>query len=79
MADDTYSPEDDRPHVDSWVCGKCRKEFSRGHRVTTAYIFEKRGLNPNNLGNTGALLYAEFELVHVDCHDPFLKKGLRNA
>lgn len=79
MADDRYDSADDRPHVDSDICGKCRKKFERGHRLTQAYIFERRGVNPRNLGNTGTYLQAEFELIHVDCRDPFLKKGLKDA
>lgn len=79
MADDRYNPEDDRPHVDTHVCGKCRKPFERGHRMAQALIFERKGLNPHNLGNTGALVFEEFEFVHVDCHDPLLKKGLTNG
>ena len=72
----SYSPEDNHPHVDTDVCGKCRKPFDKGHRITHAFIFERAGLNPNNLGNKGAFLFEEFEFVHVDCNDPFLKKGL---
>ena len=76
MADDIFNSDDDRPHVDTNVCGKCRKEFKRGNRVGPAYIFEGKGINPLNLGNSGVHLFAEFELVHIDCNDPFLKKGL---
>ena len=70
-------PEDRVPHVDTHVCGKCRKEFKPGERVVNAYIFHSVGLNPLNLGNKGVLLQEEFEFVHVDCRDPLLKKGLK--
>lgn len=68
--------DDLRPHVNSEYCGKCRKKFEAGDRVTTAFIFAKRGVNPLNLGNTGVFLTEEFELVHIDCRDPQLKRGL---
>jgi len=79
MSDLYYHPEDDHPHVDTTVCGKCRKPFERGHRIAQALIFERRGVNPKNLGNTGVYLFADYEFVHVDCRDPYLKKGLFNA
>jgi hypothetical protein len=74
-----FIPDDLRPHVESDTCGRCRKKFQRGDRLTTAFIFDRRGLNPLNLGNTGAMLNEEFELVHIDCHDPLLKKGLSDV
>ena len=77
MANDKYAPEDDRPHVDTAVCGKCRFKIARGERVFVAHIFESSGVNPMDLGNRGVHLFEEFELVHVDCRDTFLKKGLR--
>lgn len=70
------SLDDTHPHVSSEICGKCRKAFQRGDRIVTAFIFDRRGLNPLNLGNSGVLLHEEFELVHVDCRDPSLTKGL---
>lgn len=76
MSDFQYVPEDDRPHVDTHICGRCRKPFGKGDRITQALIFDRRGLNPSNLGNTGAFLQEEFEFVHIDCRDPLLKKGL---
>jgi hypothetical protein len=74
-----YTHEDERPHVDPHICGKCRKPFVKGDRVTQAYIFSHRGVNPLNLGNTGAHLFEEYELVHIDCTDPLLKKGGHNG
>lgn len=68
--------EDCKPHVATHVCGKCRKPFEQGHRICSAHIFDRRGANPANLGNVGAFIFEEFEFVHIDCHDPFLKKGL---
>ena len=70
-------PEDRLPHVDTHICGKCRKPFEPGARVLNAYIFHSVGVNPLNLGNKGVLLHEDFELVHVDCRDPLLKKGLQ--
>jgi hypothetical protein len=69
--------EDSRPHVASDTCGRCRRKFERGHRVTTAYIFERAGVNPNDMLSLGAYLEAEFELVHIDCTDPLLVKGVK--
>ena len=76
MSDAKFVPEDRRPHVDTHVCGKCRKPLEEGHRVGAAHIFHRKGVNPLDLGNTGAMLYDEYELVHIDCHDPLLKKGI---
>lgn len=76
---DIYVPEDSHPHVDTSTCGKCRKPFARGHRIIQVLIFDRKGSNPRNLGSTGAFLFEEYEFVHVDCRDPFLKKGLSNA
>jgi len=71
-----YQPEDDNPHVDSDTCGKCRKKFERGHRVCVANIVAYVGPNPENLKESGCNIYPEYELVHIDCRDPFLKRGL---
>jgi len=72
----TFHPEDCSPHTDVRTCSRCRKKFEKGHRVIQVHIFESASLNPRNLGNTGAMLYEEFELMHADCHDPFLKRGV---
>lgn len=69
-------PEDLRPHVPSYICGKCRKPIEKGHRILTARIAEGKGHNPNNINETGLNIRDEFEIVHVDCTDPLLKKGL---
>ncbi len=64
------------PHVEGDTCGKCRKKFKQGHRLTQAHIFDRRDVNPQNLVEVGIMLFEQFELVHVDCRDPFLVKGL---
>ena len=79
MAEDKYAPEDDRPHVDTDVCGLCRKKVTKGHRVSVAHIIDRKGLNPLNLGQPGIFLKEEYEFVHINCHDPYLKKGLQGA
>jgi len=76
MAVDKYRPEDSRPHVNSDVCGKCRKKLLSGHRVSIAHIVERAGADKMNLTRQGLYLYEEFEIVHVNCNDPFLKKGI---
>jgi len=75
---DCFVSEDLHPHVPTYVCGKCRKPFEKGHRVLQVYISEGKGINPRNVvDNTGMYLCEEFEFVHVDCNDPFLKHGGR--
>jgi hypothetical protein len=72
----TKCPSEHRnPHVDSTICGKCRKPFAAGHRVCIAYIVENSGINPETL-QRGLWLFEEYELVHRDCTDPFLTKGI---
>jgi hypothetical protein len=73
---DSFLPEDMRPHVDSAICGRCRKPIEKGHRIVQVRISEGRGLNPKNLGETGLFISSEWEFAHVDCRDPLLKKGL---
>lgn len=75
MADDKYNPGDENPKVGDNQCGKCRKALSRGHRVAIAHIVDRAGNDMMNLSRKGLYLYEEFEFVHIDCHDPFLKKG----
>lgn len=72
-----FTPEDQRPRVSTHICGKCRKPFEKGHRITQAFIFSNTGVNPQTLCGLGVYLEEEFELVHIDCTDPFLVKGLR--
>jgi len=74
----TFNPEDVRPHVDTGVCGKCRRKLEKGHRVTVAHIVDRVGNNARNLGEKGIYLFDEYELTHIDCRDPLLKKGLTN-
>jgi len=72
----TDRPEDLNPHVDSDVCGRCRKPFLPGHRVFAAYIVLRKGCNPTNLRERGVMLTGEYEMIHADCNDPYLNKGL---
>jgi hypothetical protein len=65
-------------HVDSTVCGKCRKELGPGHRVTLAYIIQTTGIDTATL-RKGATMGAEYEVVHLDCNDPLLVKGLTDG
>lgn len=65
-----------RPHTDDGACGKCRKKFDKGDRVTAAYIVDRVGCDPSNLSRKGVHLYEEFELVHIDCNDPRLTQGI---
>jgi len=73
---ENFVPEDLRPHVTSYICGRCRKPIGKGHRVLVARIAEGKGYNPNNINDVGLSLMEEFEMVHVDCRDPLLKKGM---
>ncbi len=75
MAEDKYSPGDDRPRVGDNQCGKCKKTLSRGHRVCIAHIVDRVGNDMMNLSRKGLYLYEEFEFAHIDCADPFLKRG----
>lgn len=70
------NPDDLSPHVGSDTCGRCRKPLLPGQRVFPAYIVLRKGLNPTNLREKGVMLTGEYEMVHADCHDPYLKKGL---
>ncbi len=54
-----------RPHTDDGFCGKCRRRFERGDRVTQAFIVDQVGVDLRNLGRRGVHLFEEFELVHI--------------
>jgi hypothetical protein len=62
--------------TDSTMCGRCRKKFQENDRVVQAFIVDRVGSHPNNLAAMGAWLHEEFELVHVDCTDPTLVRGM---
>ena len=67
--------EDLHPRVESDICGKCRKKFKPGDRVVTVFIIQKVGRDPANVLKTGSFIDPmEFELVHIDCNNPNLKK-----
>ena len=65
-----------KPHVDSTICGKCRKEFNPGDRVTIAHIVEKTGVDLATFVK-GTTMGAEYEVAHIDCRDPRLVRGLQ--
>ncbi len=65
-------------HVDSTVCGKCRRPFSKGHRVTIAHIVADVGIDAATF-RKGTTMAGEYEVVHVNCRDPLLVKGLSDA
>lgn len=67
-----------RAHVDSTVCGKCRRPLSKGDRVTIAHIVADTGIDPGTF-QKGTTMAGEYEVVHVDCRDPLLVKGLSNG
>lgn len=75
MAEDKYAPEDDRPHVNDDICGKCRGKIEKGHRIVMVHIVDRTGRDPMNLARSGLFLFEEYEWKHADCKDPFLKKG----
>ncbi len=75
MAEDKYDPSDDKQHVPDGVCGKCRQKLERGNRIHMAHIVDRTGKDPMNLARSGLFLFEEYEFVHADCSDPFLKKG----
>lgn len=74
-----FQPEDTRPHVDSGICGRCRRKLEKGHRICVAHIVDRVGSNARNLGELGLYIFEEYEFVHIDCNDPLLKKGLTHA
>ncbi len=65
-------------HIDSTVCGKCRQPFSKGDRVTIAHIVADIGIDAATF-RKGTTMAGEYEVVHVNCRDTLLVKGLRDA
>ncbi len=57
------------------MCAKCRKQFSPGDRVVTAFIVQKVGRNMETK-DMGAWLGEDFELIHAACPDPGLEGTL---
>jgi len=76
---EVFVKEDLRPHVDTWICSRCRKPLDKGHRCVQVLISQGKGQDPTNILLTGLHLSDEWEIAHVDCRDPYLKKGLINA
>lgn len=65
-------------HVDSTICGKCRKTVGPGHRVTIAHIVQEIGVDHGTFCK-GTTMGVEYEIVHIDCRDPLLVNGLTDA
>jgi hypothetical protein len=59
------------PRTDASTCVVCRKKFTPGDRVTTCFIVEKIGRNPETR-EFGAFLSENFEMAHINCADPAL-------
>lgn len=70
-------PEDLRPHVDTHICGKCRKPLLKGQRCVLVTISMGKGVDPQNIHRMGMHMSDEFEFMHADCRDPYLTKGLQ--
>lgn len=66
-----------RPHCETWICGKCRREIQKGDRVMQVFIALGKDRNPTNVMEIGMALSGEWELVHVNCNDPLLSKGMK--
>lgn len=60
------------PRIDGDTCVRCRKKFMSGDRITPAMIVVSRGRHPDNPREVGVHMSSEFELAHIDCHDPAL-------
>lgn len=59
------------------MCGRCRKKLQPGDRVTYCMIVGFVGSDPLNLAVVGAnMMRDEYEVAHLDCHDPNLSKGV---
>lgn len=69
-------PEDLRARVDSDTCARCRKPILPGHRIIPAYVVLRAGPNPLNLMDRGVSITGEFEMVHADCKNPYLRGEL---
>jgi len=74
---DVVASEHLRAHVDSTVCGKCRKPLRAGDRVQIAHIVAEIGIDPSTFVK-GTTMAGEYEVVHVNCNDPLLVKGLKS-
>jgi hypothetical protein len=68
-----------RSRVTSDICARCRKTFQKGHRTTIAYIVDRVGRHPANLQAVGTYFLEEFEVVHIDCTDPYLRNIIRGT
>lgn len=64
-----------RAHVDSTICGKCRKPLQKGDRVQIAHIVADVGIDASFV--RGTIMAGEYEVVHVNCNDPLLVKGMK--
>lgn len=64
-----------RQRVAATTCARCRRDFSPGDRVVTAFIVVGKGRNPSTK-SVETMLGEEFELAHVDCRDTSLSGRL---
>lgn len=62
--------------VEGDTCGKCRKKFQPGDRISQAYLVVRTGVSPKNIMERGVELHDDFEFVHIDCARPGLDAGL---
>lgn len=76
MTNDVCTSEDLHPHVDTDTCARCRKKLQKGHRIMMINIVDRAGVDYKDLGRRGLYLFDEYEFIHVDCHDPLLKRGV---
>jgi len=60
------------PRVAGDTCIRCRRKFQTGERITPVMIVLKTGHHPNDPREVGVHMSNEFELAHIDCHDPSL-------
>jgi hypothetical protein len=71
---DLCKPEEMVARAYTDICVRCNKPIARGHRVLQVLISDGRGVNPRDMGQRGLFISEEWEVVHVDCYDPYLRK-----
>lgn len=63
------------PRTDGSTCVRCRKLFKPGDRAMPCMIVLSVGRNPQTR-ELGANISSEFEMTHIDCHDPQLTAAI---
>jgi len=61
--------------VPDHTCALCKKQFRREDRIVMAVIVEGIVRDPDTK-NKAVQCSGEYEMAHVDCHDPTLQGGL---